>query len=142
MKILILDDNVNDVALLKDAFALCGVTDPLYFVKNAEEAIGYLTGQGIYQSRNEHPLPSLLLIDLKLPNASGLELLKWFQENPKHRVVPTIVLTSSLDETEITQAYNLSANTYFLKPSSHLQLCALVKVIYDYWSVARVPEHR
>lgn len=139
MRILILEDSESDIALLQDAFARCGVTSPLYFLRDAESAIDYLTGKGIYANRSEHPLPSLLLIDLNLPKASGLELLKWFKENPQHRVVPTLVLTSSVDEKEITQAYDLSASTCFLKPASHQHLCTLIKVIHDYWSVARVP---
>jgi CheY-like chemotaxis protein len=138
---MVLEDNENDIALMQDAVARCGVTDPIYFVRDAEGVIDYLSGKNVYADRNRHPLPNLLLIDLNLPHASGLELLKWFTENPKHRL-PTLVLTSSADEKEIAKAYDLSASTYFLKPKSHSQLCALMKIIYDYWSVARMPDRK
>ena len=139
MRILILEDNEEDIALLQDAFARCGVTDPLYFVRNADAAIDYLKGTGPYTDRRKNPLPTLLLIDLKLPQASGLELLRWFKAHPECRVVPTLVLTASEDERMIADAYDLAASTYFVKPASHMNLCALIKVIYEYWSVARVP---
>ena len=135
---MILEDNENDIALLQDAVARCGMTDPIYFVRDAEGVIDYLTGKKSYADRKRHPLPNILLIDLKLPHASGMELLKWFKENPDHRL-PTVILTSSADEGEIAKAYGLSASTYFLKPQSHSQLCALLKIIYEYWSLAKLP---
>lgn len=138
MKLMILEDNENDIALLQDAVARCGVTDPIYFVRDVEGVIDYLTGKKSYADREKHPLPDILLIDLNLPHTSGMDLLKWFKENPDCRL-PMLVLTASSDETEIANAYGLSANTYFLKPQSHSQLCALMKIIYDYWSIAKVP---
>jgi DNA-binding response OmpR family regulator len=138
MKIMILEDNENDIAMLQDAVARCGVTDPIYFVRDAEGVIDYLTGKNAYADRKKHPLPNILLIDLNLPHASGMELLEWFKENPAHRL-PTLILTSSTDEKDMVKAYDLCASTYFLKPQTHSQLCALLKVIYDYWSLAQLP---
>ena len=139
MKVMILEDNLDEIALLQDAVARCGVTDPIYFVSDPTGVIDYLTGKNVYADRKKHPLPNLLLIDLNLPQAGGMTLLKWFKEHPEHRI-PTLVLTSSTNEKEIAEAYDLAANTFFLKPKFHSQLCALMKIIYDYWSVAKIPE--
>ncbi len=142
MRILILENNETDVGLLQDAFARCGVTAPLHFVPDAETAIDYFTGKGVYANRIEHPLPTLLIIDLNLPKTTGIGFLEWFKKNPEHRVVPTLVLTSSVNEREIARAYELAANTYFVKPTLHANLCGLVKVICEYWSIAKVPARK
>jgi CheY-like chemotaxis protein len=136
--ILIIEDDLNDVLLMKRALAKSGVDNPVHVVPDGEKAIEYLTGKGQFSDREANPFPGLILTDLKMPRMSGIEVLKWLKNNPTYKVVPTIVLTSSMEKADILQAYFYGANSYLVKPGNFEDLQKMMRTIVDYWYLCRV----
>src|SRR4051812_24034468 len=113
--VLVAEDDPNDRLLLERALRKAAIEAPIRFVSDGEQVILYLQGAGAYANRQENPFPSIIMLDLKMPRKGGLEVLSWMEEHPELSVVPTIVLTSSNLETDIRQAYERGATTYFVK---------------------------
>jgi len=138
--ILLVDDDENDVLLTRMAFEKNNIHNPVQWAKDGEEAVAYLNGTGDYSNRQLHPFPELLILDLKMPRMTGLELLTWIRDHPKYKVIPTIIMTSSKLEDDIKKAYSLGANTYMIKPPSLDQLAKMVKAAHEYWSMSVKPK--
>lgn len=138
--LLIAEDNPDDALLLRRALARAGIKARLKFVADGEEMLFYLQGDGAYSDRNIHPLPSAIIMDLKMPRKTGLEVLAWLSSHPEVAVVPTVILSSSNMPDDVRQAYRLGANTYFVKPTSFDELVATMENLRKYWvSAARLP---
>jgi CheY-like chemotaxis protein len=133
--ILLVEDDPNDIVLIQRAFAKAALVNPLRIVRDGEEAILYLGGSQDYADRGKYPLPSLILLDLKLPRKSGLEVLEWLRQQPSLRHVPVIVLTSSKEMRDINRAYELGANSYLVKPVGFEGLLEMVRAIGMYWVI-------
>lgn len=131
--ILYAEDDENDAFLLNRAFTRAEIINPLVIVSNGNAAIEYLSGRGSYAQRDENPLPCLVLLDLKMPGKSGLEVLEWIQKEPTLSTLPTLMLTSSSQEKDVRQAYLLGANGYLLKPSKPDGMLSLAKALKDFW---------
>ena len=116
MPILLVEDNYNDVLLIKRAFRKAKIEPIMSIVSDGDEAVDYLSQQGEYADVTRFPVPLLILLDLKLPRRSGLEVLAWLKEQPNLKRLLVIVLTSSQEECDLSQAYDLGANSYLLKP--------------------------
>jgi len=139
---LLVEDEENDATLVKMAFKKNNVPKPVQWVKDGMEAVAYLNGEGAYADRALYPFPQILLLDLKMPRMTGLELLQWLRSNSHFRIVPTIILTSSRQEPDIERAYDLGVNTYMIKPSSFDELVNMIKVIHEYWTLGVKPKPR
>ena len=137
--VMVADDDPDDVLLLKQAFQRNGLTLPVHHCLNGNEAISYLRGEPPFNDRDKYPFPRVLITDLKMPKCSGFELLQWLSEHPHCSVIPTIVLSGSAEDSDVTRAFQLGANCYFQKPSSFEHLVTLVKLAHDYWTRALVP---
>lgn len=137
--ILLVEDEENDATLVKMAFKRNNIPNPIQWVHDGLEAIDYLNGEGVYADRARYPFPEVLILDLKMPRMNGLELLTWVREHPEYRVIPTIIMTSSRQQPDIQNAYNLGANTYMIKPSSFEELARMVKLAHDYWAASEKP---
>ncbi len=133
--VLLVEDNPDDAFLIKRAFKKAKLANPLFVVEDGEEAVAYLVGEGEFADRNEHPLPMLILLDLKLPKMSGFEVLQWRMGNPGVKKIPVVVLTSSNQTPDIKKAYELGANSYLVKPVSFEGLMEMVKVLGMYWLI-------
>lgn len=133
--ILLVEDEENDVMLLQRAFRRSGMLNPLQVVRHGDDAVAYLEGTGEYADRAKYPLPVLVLLDLKLPRRTGLEVLEWVKERAGVRKIPIVVLTSSKNDTDVDRAYELGANSYLVKPVSFETLLELVKSLELYWLV-------
>lgn len=131
--ILLVEDEENDVFFFKRAAKLAGISNPLRVAQDGREAIDYLNGTGAYADRTQYPLPSLVLLDLKLPHVMGLEVLKWIRERPEFKAIIVIVFTSSKLASDIDTAYQLGANLYVVKPSDPAQLQEMLVTIKLYW---------
>lgn len=137
--ILIVEDEESDILFLKRAFAKVGVPNPLHAVTNGEEAVAYLQGTPPFTDRSVHPFPRVIITDLKMPQMGGLELLRWLNEHPEHRVIPTIVFTSSTSQADVNEAFNLGAGAYIVKPVEFRELERVAKTIADYWRLSLLP---
>jgi CheY-like chemotaxis protein len=133
--ILLAEDDPNDVLLIQRAFQRNHVANPVQVVRDGEEALAYLSGQAPFADRERHPLPVLMLMDLKMPRKSGLEVLEWVRQQPGLKRLPIIVLTSSNQSPDINRAYELGANSYLVKPAGFDSLLDLVKNLDMYWLI-------
>lgn len=134
--ILLVEDEPNDIFLIRRAFRKAEAGSIIHAVADGEQAMAYLTGEGEFANRNQYPLPALILLDVKLPRKSGLEVLAWLRgQNSFLRRVPIIVLTSSKQAADIHRAYELGANSYLVKPVAFEGLVEMVKAIELYWMV-------
>jgi DNA-binding response OmpR family regulator len=137
--ILLVEDDENDAMLVQMAFKKNNILNPVQWAKDGLEAISYLNGEGSFADRRLYPFPEVLILDLKMPRMTGLELLAWIREHPEFRVIPTIIMSSSRLEADVVQAYNLGANTYMVKPTSFEELAAKVKLAHEYWAASIKP---
>jgi CheY-like chemotaxis protein len=133
--ILLVEDDENDVMLLQRAFRRAAIINPLQVVRHGDDAVAYLEGTGEFADRMLYPLPVLMLLDLKLPRRTGLEVLQWVKERAGLKKIPIIVLTSSKNDDDVNRAYELGANSYVVKPVSFETLLELVKSLELYWLV-------
>jgi DNA-binding response OmpR family regulator len=137
--ILVLEDDENDALLLKRALRRLNVSSPVHIVTDGEEGIAYLSGTGKYRDRATYPFPGFIITDLKMPKKSGMEVLKWLSEHRELKVVPTLVLTSSKEESDVAKAYGFGANSYMVKPADFQDLERMMRLIHDYWNVCEKP---
>ena len=114
--ILIAEDHPIDVFLLQRAFLKAGISAHLHFVRDGQEAIDYLRGEGEFHDRKAHPFPCLLLLDLKMPRLNGFDVLVWVRHQPGLKRLPIVVLTSSELHEDINRAYDLGASSFVVKP--------------------------
>ena len=131
--ILLVEDWEPDVALVKRAFESAQIGNPLYVVRDGEEAISYLAGLGKFADRSKYPFPDLLLLDLKLPKMDGFEVLKWIRAQPGGKRLLVIVLTSSQDVYHVNKAYQLGANSFLVKPGELENYAALARTMARFW---------
>jgi CheY-like chemotaxis protein len=131
--ILLAEDREDDIALIKKAFAKAYVPNPLMVVRNGEEAIAYLEGEGKYANRAEYPLPDLMLLDLKMPRVDGFEVLKWVRRQPNLAPLRIVVLTCSESIRDVNVAYSLGANSFMVKPMDFQDVIHMSKFLTSYW---------
>jgi two-component system response regulator len=116
--VLYAEDSDDDAFLMRRAFAQAKFPGRLVVVGNGLEALAYLVGEGRYANRAEHPLPAFILLDIKMPHMSGLEVLQWIRARNKFGPMPVVVLTSSSQPLDIAAAYAHGADGYLVKPSN------------------------
>jgi CheY-like chemotaxis protein len=131
--LLLAEDDANDVFFLQRAFQQAKVENPLQVVRDGQEAIEYLSGSGRFADRRQFPLPYLLVLDLKMPRKTGMDVLEWLQGQPELRCLPVLVLTSSAHRIDIERAYELGANGFVVKPASLEKRVELAKLIGAFW---------
>ena len=133
--ILLVEDRDDDITILLRSFQKAGITNPIHVVKDGQQAIEYLSGVGPYSNRDNHPLPDLLLLDLKMPKVDGFEVLHWIRTNPQLSTLRVIVLTSSDDIRDVNHAYRLGANSFLVKPTDPTGFVELGNFIADNWFI-------
>jgi CheY-like chemotaxis protein len=139
--ILLAEDEEDYVLLLKRAFSQAQIRNPFYVVSTGKELMSYLKGEGKYANRDEYPLPDLLLVDIKLPGFTGLEVLGWLRSQPGLSGLRVLVLTSSDHMKDINDAYRLGANSFLLKPYDFSDLVHLAKIIREFWlHISKCPD--
>lgn len=127
--ILHVEDDPNDTLLLEHACRKAGMIFDLQAVSDGDQAIAYLQGVNDFSDRNKHPLPKLILLDLKMPRLSGFDVLTWLRSEEGLRAVPVVVLTSSNHDADVKRAYALGAKSYLVKPVGFEALVELVKTL-------------
>lgn len=131
--LLVAEDNAIDAMLLERIVQRCGANFQMKRVEHGEEAIHYLEGRPPFADRQQHPLPKLLLLDLKMPRKDGFAVLRWRQETPAFARLPIVVFSSSNLPGDVTRAYALGANSYVVKPSEPDRLERMVKALHEWW---------
>ena len=114
--ILLVDDEADDILLTKRVFRQSGLAHPIYSVANGMGAIAYLNGNSPYQNRARYPLPAMILLDIKMPQIDGFEVLQWIRHQPAFANLPVVMLTASDQIQDVNTAYQLGANSVLVKP--------------------------
>ena len=134
--VLLVEDDLNDIFLVKRAFKLAQIQNPLQIVTDGQEAINYLRGEGKYADREVWPLPKLIVMDIKMPRRSGFEVIEWVKGDGKPlRRIPIVIVSSSEDPVDINRAYELGANAYMVKPVDFRAVEHLFQSITHYWGL-------
>lgn len=131
--ILLVEDNPDDVALTLRAFKRSHLMNPLVVARDGVEALDFVFARGAHAERAGAPLPTLIILDLKLPRLDGLGVLKALRADPRTALLPAVILTSSKEEQDIVSGYKLGANSYVRKPVDFTEFVEAVKVLGIYW---------
>jgi CheY-like chemotaxis protein len=131
--ILLVEDNKDDVFLMKRALQDARIANPVVVVETGNEAMDYLGGAGKFADRDSYPLPAVVFLDLKLPFVYGHEVLAWIRRQKEFESLVIIVLTSSNEASDLSRCYSLGANSYLVKPPTAGQLQALAKAFKWQW---------
>lgn len=133
--VLLVEDDLNDIFLVKRAFRMARIQNPLQVATDGEEAINYLRGDGKYADRQTFPLPKLIVMDIKMPRRTGFEVLEWVKKDGLLRRIPIVIVSSSEDPEDINRAYELGANAYMIKPVDYKAVEHLFHTITHYWGL-------
>jgi CheY-like chemotaxis protein len=131
--ILLAEDDENDVFLFIRAAEEAKVQQRICVASDGQQAIDYLSGAREFADRSCYPLPSLLLLDLKMPRRTGMEVLQWVRGQERFRCLPVIVFSSSAEEPDLQAAYRCGANAYVVKPASCSERAQLVTFLKTFW---------
>ena len=135
MEILLIEDNPHDVEITLRAFRKYNLANKIHVVRDGEEALECLFGTGRYAERSACSNTRLILLDLKLPKVDGIEILKLCKSDPRTKNIPVVVLTSSREERDLIDSYNLGVNSYVVKPVDFSQFTESVRQLGLYWIV-------
>ena len=130
---LFVDDDPDWIDLFRMALERAGVPDAVTGLRNGEEAIRYLRGEGPYANRAAHPLPKLVLLDLRLPGMHGFEVLQWIRRQPKLARLPIVVITGMEAPDDVRRAHELGANAFLAKPFLLPKTVAMARQLRDAW---------
>jgi two-component system response regulator len=139
VEILLIEDNPNDVELTLHAFKKHHLCNHIHVARDGAEALEFVFCTGRYATRRIENQPKVILLDLKLPLIDGLEVLRQIKTDPRTRMIPVVVLTSSGEERDILESYHLSVNSYIVKPVDFEQFGEAVKNFGLYWLLVNQP---
>jgi two-component system response regulator len=138
-RILLVEDNEDDVLLTMRSLRENRIGNQVDVVRDGAEALDYLFARGEYQHHDEGDLPAVVLLDLKLPKIDGLEVLRQIRANERTRLLPVVILTSSSEEQDLINGYQLGANSYVRKPVAFGDFAGAVKQLGLYWLLLNEP---
>ncbi len=137
-RILLAEDNVNDVELTLAALQECRLANQVEVVRDGSEALDYLYRRGNYSSRAPGP-PGVVLLDIKMPRIDGLEVLRQIKSDPGLRHIPVVMLTSSREEADLVLSYDLGVNAFVVKPVDFAQFVDAVRAMGVFWAIVNEP---
>ena len=139
VEILFAEDSPDDAILTIRALTKSGFTNKLLHVKDGAEALDFMYCRGIYSERNPKSHPKLLLLDLKMPKVSGMQVLEKVKSDPEFKSIPAVILTSSQEDPDIAKCYELGANSYIVKPVDSNKFFDAIKEMGMYWMILSQP---
>jgi two-component system, response regulator len=139
VEILLVEDNPDDVELALLALKKNNLTNKIHVVRDGEEALDFLFCRGAYEARRFETPPKFVLLDLKLPKINGLEVLRAVKNDPRTRAVPVVVMTSSKQQRDMIEGYQLGVNSYIQKPIDFSAFREIIKQLGYYWLVINQP---
>ena len=137
--ILLVEDNPDDVKLTLRAFKRNNMLNPIVVARDGVEALDFLFARGAYAERAGKPLPTLIILDLKLPKLDGHAVLKAIRGDERTKLIPVVILTSSKEEQDLIQGYSLGANSYVRKPVDFTEFMEAVRLLGIYWLMTNQP---
>jgi CheY-like chemotaxis protein len=138
-RILLIDDDPSDVELTKRALEKRHINNQLLVAEDGKEALDYLFAEGVHAGRDVTDLPTLVLLDLKLPKLDGLQVLRRIRADPRTKRLPVVILTSSNEEQDLAAGYDLGANSYIRKPVDFAKFAEAIEYLGLYWLVLNEP---
>lgn len=139
VEILLVEDNNSDAELTLRALKKNNLANQIVIVTDGEEALNFIFARGSFSGRNIRNIPRVILLDLKLPKVDGLEVLKIIKEDPRTKIIPVVVLTSSTEEKDIIESYRLGVNSYIVKPVDFTKFIATIRDLGMYWLTINQP---
>jgi len=139
IEILFVEDSMDDATLTIRALKKSGLTNRLHHVKDGAEALDFICGKGEYSERNTLENPKLILLDLKMPKVSGIEVLASIKSDPSTNGIPVVILTSSKEDPDVKRCYTLGANSYIVKPVESENFFQAIKELGLYWMILNEP---
>jgi CheY-like chemotaxis protein len=133
--VLLVEDSPDDIFIMERAWQKVEFVSPLIVVNDGQQAIDYISGNGKFADRKSHPAPCLVLLDIKLPFLSGLQVVKWLREYEPSSTLPAVFLTSSNADMDIHEAYKLGGNAYLVKPPTPEKLVSMLHDLRNFWLV-------
>jgi two-component system response regulator len=137
--ILLVEDNPTDEKLTMRAFKKSGIANEIFVVRDGAEALDFVFATGAHAARMTQELPSIILLDLKLPRIDGLEVLRRIRANERTKLLPVVVLTSSKEDEDIARSYSLGANAYVRKPVEFAEFVEAAKTLGLFWLLLNEP---
>jgi CheY-like chemotaxis protein len=135
MRILLVEDSPRDAELILDALEGSQLANEVFHVRDGAEALDYLYRRGAFAERTEEGQPALILLDLKLPKVDGLEVLRQIKGDHELKLVPVVMMTSSREERDVLQSYQLGVNAYVVKPLKFSDFVQAVKEVGAFWGI-------
>ena len=137
--ILLVEDSADDEELTTRALRQAKIANEIVVARDGAEALDFLFGEGAYAGRDVSRTPAVVLLDLKLPKLSGLDVLNRLRADPRTKLIPTVILTSSSEEEDMLKSYQLGANSYVRKPVDFGQFALAVSQLGIYWLLLNQP---
>ena len=138
-EILLVEDNPTDLELALRIFRKHRIANRIEVARDGEEALDFIFGEGAHAGRGTIQIPKVILLDLKLPKIGGIEVLRRIKNDPRTRTIPIVVLTSSREEQDLLESYQLGVNSYIVKPVDFAQFSDCLRDIGMYWLISNAP---
>ena len=139
VEILLVEDNPQDLELAQRALRKANLANHIQVARDGVEALEFIFCEGPYANRNIHDTPKVILLDLKLPKVDGLEVLKRIKGDPRTKTIPVVVLTSSKEQNDVVESYDLGVNSYIVKPVNFESFADAVQHLGMYWLLLNQP---
>ena len=138
-EVLLVEDNPTDLELALRVFKKHGIANQIEVARDGAEALDFIFGEGGHAARGSIQIPKVILLDLKLPKIGGIEVLRRLKNDPRTRTIPVVVLTSSREEKDLLESYQLGVNSYIVKPVDFDQFSDCLRDIGMYWLLSNAP---
>ncbi|MFH1380433.1 MAG: response regulator [bacterium] len=138
IRLLLVEDNPDDIAITQRAFKEANVINKMWIVNDGQEALDFLNHTGPYEDASKSPRPELILLDINLPKINGIEVLKIIKKDEDLKKIPTIMLTVSKKDEDIINSYDIGCNSFIQKPVEFEKFVEAVKEIGLYWGVLNI----